>query len=84
MRASVAINSWAGRRTYAVEIVGETKTRYRVRAITDMNLPGRFVPNGAVVLVPKYAVCHPETSDEPSAYLGHVYGYQKPVKNLPN
>lgn len=75
VRRVVAINSWAGRRTYAVEVVGETKTRYRVKAIHFMILPGRrCVAAGQVVLVPKHAVLAEEPT-ECGAYAGGIYGY---------
>lgn len=71
----VAIDSWAGRRTYPVLVLGETKMRYRVQAITSMMLPGRrFVPQGGVCLVPKYALSDGLAS-ECGAYLGGIYGY---------
>lgn len=74
-RHVVAINTWAGKRTYPVKIVGETKMRYRVTAFSNMMLPGRrFVPAGRTVLVPKYAVKEGKPT-EYAGYEGHVYGY---------
>jgi hypothetical protein len=58
-RAEPICDTWAGRRRYAVEIVGQTRTRYRVRVLEPpgVMLPGRrYVACGDVVLVPQYAV----------------------------
>jgi hypothetical protein len=55
----LVLDTWAGRREYPVEILGYTKKRVRVRVLAQngVMLPGRrFVPFGAVVLVPTYAV----------------------------
>ncbi len=55
----IALDTWAGRRYYAVEVLGETpqKTRVRVLALGGVMLPGRrFVACGDVVLVPKHAI----------------------------
>ena len=51
-------NGWAGRRRSRVEIIGETPKRYRIRAITRTKLAGRdrWLENGDVALVPKWAV----------------------------
>jgi hypothetical protein len=56
---AIALDTWAGRRYYPVEIVGETPKRVRVRILaTDgVMLPGgRYARCGEVVLVPKHAV----------------------------
>ena len=54
---AIVTDSWAGRRCYAVEIVGETPKRYRVKVLQDTWLPGnRRLPEGSVTLVPKTAV----------------------------
>jgi hypothetical protein len=52
------LQGWAGRRETRVEIVGETPTRYRIRAITRTRRAGRsrWLEPGAVALVPKSAV----------------------------
>jgi hypothetical protein len=72
----VAVNTWAGRREYAVDVVGETKTRYRVRARQDMSLPGnRYFYEGQVFLVPKSAVSKPTQRAEPFTYGGRIYSY---------
>jgi hypothetical protein len=77
----VAINSWAGRRTYPVIVLGETKTRYRVKAITSMMLPGRrFVPQDGTCLVPKHAVGE-GLATECGAYPGGIYGYGTKTPN---
>lgn len=80
-RKSLALRTWGGLRYYAVTVVGETKTRWRVRMEQDAILPGkRAVWTGECVLVPKFAV-----RDEPKrlqvyAYHGRVYGYGDPTK----
>jgi len=52
----VCVETWAGRREYPVEIVGETPRRYRIRAQGEMLLPRRRLCAGDVALVPKSAV----------------------------
>lgn len=80
VRRVVAINTWAGRRTYEVEVVGETKKRYRVKALQYMMLPGRrFVSEGQVVLVPKTAVGE-GVPTECGAYTGGIYGYAPNIR----
>jgi hypothetical protein len=55
--AVLCLNGWAGREEYPVEIVGETPTRYRVRLLMDVRLPGnRPARYGDIVLAPKYAI----------------------------
>lgn len=56
---SLVLDTWAGRRYYAVEIVGQTPKNVRVRVLTPggVMLPGRrYVHCGETVLVPKDAV----------------------------
>jgi len=54
---AIATNSWADRLHHPCEIIGETRTRYRVRLLEEALLPGgRRGKTGDVVLVPKYAV----------------------------
>lgn len=56
---SLVLDTWAGRRDYAVEIVGQTPRKVRVRVLTPggVMLPGRrYVNCGGIVLVPKHAV----------------------------
>ncbi len=57
-RGELRLDSWAGRRSYPVEVLGETPQRYRIRLLEDMPLPGRNKRGaaGEVRLVPKYAV----------------------------
>ncbi len=51
------LDGWAGRENVPVEVVGETRTKYRVRLLRDANLPSRRqCKAGDVVAVPKYAV----------------------------
>lgn len=56
---SLVLDTWAGRRHYAVELVSETPKKARVRVLTPggVMLPGRrYVNCGETVLVPKHAV----------------------------
>ena len=79
---SLVLNTWAGRRYYAAELVGQTPKKTRVRILTPggVMLPGRrYVNYGETVLVPKYAVVDlpKETYKvEQGYYDGHVYGYE--------
>lgn len=55
----VVLDTWAGRRYYAVEVVGETPKKTRVRVLTPggVMLPGRrYVQCGEVALVPNHAI----------------------------
>lgn len=57
--AVLVLDTWAGRRHHAVEVVGETPKKVRVRILTSggVMLPGRrYVPCGETVLVPTHAV----------------------------
>lgn len=86
MRASaspkaIVLDSWAGRRYYAVEVVGETAARVRVRILTPggVMLPGkRYVNCGEEALVPKHAlVDSPDVQHkiEQGYYDGSILGY---------
>lgn len=55
------LDSWAGRTSKRVDVIGETPQRYRVRLLEDIPLKGWQL--GDVRLVPKYAV----TIDPPGA-----------------
>lgn len=78
---SLVLNTWAGRRHYAVEVVNETPKKARVRILTPggVMLPGRRYANyGETVLVPKHALVDlPAHSHkvEQGYYDGHVGGY---------
>jgi len=56
--ATLEMDGWAGRTRHPVEVIGETPTRYRVRLLEDMRLPGRwrYGKAGDIILVPKYAI----------------------------
>ncbi len=59
LEKSLVLDTWAGRRYYAVELVGQTPKKARVRVLTPggVMLPGRrYVNCGETVLVPKHAV----------------------------
>ena len=50
---TMAINRWAGLVYHRCKVLGETKTKYRVRLLDDTLLPGgRHQKAGDVVLVP--------------------------------
>lgn len=56
---ALVLDTWAGRRYHAVELVGQTPKKARVRILTPdgIMLPGhRYVHCGETVLVPKHAV----------------------------
>lgn len=77
---SLVLDTWAGRRYYAVEIVGETPKKARIRILTPggVMLPGRrYVNCGETVLVPKHAIVDlPDSYKlEQGYYNGHVGGY---------
>ena len=78
---SLVLDTWAGRRHYAVELVGETPKKARVRVLTPggIMLPGRrYVNSGETVLVPKHEVVDlPKDAHkvEQGFYDGHLYGY---------
>ena len=78
---AIALNTWGGTRYYAVDIIGKTKTRYRVslthlRSPQQIRMPGgRIKVHGDTFLVPKYAVRHISASKlEDDSYDGCVYG----------
>jgi hypothetical protein len=56
MRGMVCLQSWAGYSEHPVEIIGETRTKYRVRALESFKLPGRWIHKDGVDLVPKHAL----------------------------
>ena len=52
---AIALDTWAGRRYYLVDVIGETpkKARVRILAAGGVMLPGRrYVQYGEEVLVP--------------------------------
>lgn len=77
----VVLDTWAGRRYYAVEVVGETPKKARIRVLTPggVMLPGRrYVQCGEVVLVPKHGIKDMPSDAhkvEQGYYGGHVEGY---------
>lgn len=78
---AIVLDTWAGRRYYPVDVIGETpkKTRVRILAAGGVMLPGRrYVQYGEEVLVPKHAVVDlpaDEHKIEHGYYDGHVAGY---------
>jgi len=56
MRGMVCLQSWAGYSEHLVEIIGETRTNYRVRALESFKLPGRWIYKDSEDLVPNHAV----------------------------
>lgn len=76
----LVLDTWAGRRYYAVEVVGETPKKARVRILTPggVMLPGRrYVHFNETALVPKHALSDmpAEHKVERGYYDGHVGGY---------
>jgi hypothetical protein len=52
---------WHGISSQPVEVVGETRTRYRIRAVARTRLGGpRWLEIGATRLVPKTAITFPK------------------------
>jgi len=78
---SLVLDTWAGRRYYAVELVSETPKKARVRVLTPggIMLPNRrYVQFGEIALVPKHAIYDmPADSHkiEQGFYDGHLNGY---------
>lgn len=56
--AWIHLDGWSGRSRQRVEVVGETPTRVRIRAIERTRLagPARYLEPGALALVPRRAV----------------------------
>ena len=87
--SAVGLQTWAGRRFYAVEVCGETRARTRVslthsRSPKYVRLPGgRIKSHGDSFLVPKHAVFHvPASKLEPDNYQGHIDGYSGLYKSV--
>ncbi len=56
-RAFVCVDGWAGRGQIPVLVVGETPTKYLVKALQNgTKLPRRILQTGEQTTVPKYAV----------------------------
>ncbi|WP_146052298.1 hypothetical protein [Diaphorobacter sp. LR2014-1] len=77
----IVLDTWAGRRYYAVEVMGETPKKARVRILTPggVMLPGRRYANcNDIVLVPKHALSElPADAHkvEQGFYDGHIGGF---------
>jgi hypothetical protein len=58
LMATLVLDGYGGRYEQAVDIVGETATRFRIRAINRTRLGGRnrILEVGQVALVPKTAI----------------------------
>jgi hypothetical protein len=56
--AMLGLQGWEGLTWQPVEVIGETPKRYRIRAITDTRLAGRYrmLFRGETALVPRSAV----------------------------
>lgn len=78
---ALVLDTFAGRRYYAVEVVSETPKKFRIRILTNggVMLPGRrYVHCGDDVFVPKHAVVDLPAKQhviEQGYYDGHVAGY---------
>lgn len=58
-KKALVLNTWAGRRYYAVDVIGETPKKARIRILTHggVMLPGRrYVGFNEITLVPKSAI----------------------------
>ena len=55
--ARVGLIGWGGSQWFDVIVVGETRTRYRIRCDAGMPLTGgRYLNPGETALVPKHAI----------------------------
>lgn len=77
----IALDTWAGRRYYEVDVIGETPKKFRVRILTPggVMLPNRrYIALGDVALVPKHAVTDMPIRHkiEQGYYDGSFYGYR--------
>lgn len=77
---SLVLSTWAGRRYYAVQVVGETPTKVRVAMLTPggVMLPGRrYVPCNETALVPRHALVDApaDYKVEQGYYDGYIDGY---------
>lgn len=55
--ATLHLNTWAGRRSYRVQLTGQTRTRYYFQAEEDIPMPRRrFLKSGEHGAAPKDAV----------------------------
>jgi hypothetical protein len=60
IKALLLLDTWAGRREVKVEIIGETKTKYRLRALQDGPIPpDRYILTGQQFQAPKSAILKP-------------------------
>lgn len=65
--ATLHMDGFAGRRTYSVTVIGETRTKYRFRANEPVPIGrGRWIWTGGEWLAPKTAITFqtPEVTDE--------------------
>ena len=63
----IVLDTWAGRRYYAVEVVGETPKKLRVRILTPggvMRPRRRYLNCGDTLLVPKQEVVDTPKGDQ--------------------
>ena len=76
---ALGLQTWGGLRFYPVEVIGETRTKYRVRVhAAQIRLPGRRIARaGDEVLVPRYAVRDVPKCDTRLDHWqpGRAYGY---------
>lgn len=59
-RAEVRVTGWHATTWKEVEVIGETRTRYRIRAIKLTALPRKVLMPGETALVPKRALNFPK------------------------
>ena len=58
IRGRLVMDGWSGRTETEVEVIGQTRKRLRIRAITQTKIGGRnnWLQPGEVALVPTHAV----------------------------
>lgn len=79
-KKALVLETWAGSRYYAVEVIGETPKKVRVRVLTPggVMLPGRrYVGCNEIALVPKHGISDlpADHKIEQGYYDGNISGY---------
>lgn len=55
--ATLHLDSWAGRRTYRIQVIGETSEYYKFKALEKIPMPrGKWIESGEMGRAPKHAV----------------------------
>lgn len=79
-KKALVLETWSGRRYYAVEVICETPKKVRVRVLTQggVMLPGRrYVGYNEIALVPKHGISElpADHKVEQGYYDGSISGY---------